>query len=482
MIYYSWKGNDETICGAKVLNVANMIVANCTTAILLMKILPKETYDTPIWEQYSEIQQSKKNKHTLQVSNQFYSDRKIVYDEANKHGLIYMESLNKGDSQGISPVHIEVSGIFVIRCHSAVGSGISITKLLMELTDSVFIEPSCYSNMIYLNRTLGTIEDCVFSGRNSTYQYFNQLKVFEQLIQEYKDICPNNAQYYSSTSYGVLYINEGEQSINSVILNQTKVGGVRVDKGTALLNEISFIEAEIQEGGYYDGSLLLVQCTGNSNVDINELIVNRKREDDQMPNTSLNTANIECQCLRYRRTIEVCDFRRQDDSKIIFGDYLRGDYDDDNYPEIELQGYQQYLRRYWTPPILLQITIADGVIEGYNKLWYYQYRDSQLQGRDIYGCGWCDDACRTFEFCLQEVSLGIGGNETTLIENKTIMISDDANGYDQVKTIELNQQDSRCQNLRIMKVLFGDSHAMTQQADIQIFKDGVITLEDNNKA
>ncbi|KAA6332630.1 MAG: hypothetical protein EZS28_053254, partial [Streblomastix strix] len=104
-----------------------------------------------------------------------------------------------------------------------------------------------------------------------------------------------------------------------------------------------------------------------------------------------------------------------------------------------------YLRRYWTPPIQLPIRIADAVIEGYNKLLYYQYGDSQLQGRDIYGCGWCDDACRTFEFGLQEVSLGIGGNETALIENKTIMISDDINGYD------------------------------------QIFKGGVTTLEDNNK-
>ncbi|KAA6363681.1 MAG: hypothetical protein EZS28_040792, partial [Streblomastix strix] len=82
-----------------------------------------------------------------------------VYDEASKHGLIYTERINKGDSQGISPVHIEVSGIFVIGCQNAVGYLISITKLLIELTDSVFIEPSCYSNMIYLNRTLGTIEE-----------------------------------------------------------------------------------------------------------------------------------------------------------------------------------------------------------------------------------------------------------------------------------------------------------------------------------
>ncbi|KAA6357288.1 MAG: hypothetical protein EZS28_047185, partial [Streblomastix strix] len=87
--------------------------------------------------------------------------------------------------------------------------------------------------------------------------------------------------------------------------------------------------------------------------------------------------------------------------------------------------------RYWTPTILLGIRIADAVIEGYNKLWYFKYRDSQLQGRDTYGCGWSDDPCRTFEFDLQEVILGIGGNEIELIENKTIMISDNTNGYDQ---------------------------------------------------
>ncbi|KAA6370290.1 MAG: hypothetical protein EZS28_034184 [Streblomastix strix] len=129
------------------------------------------------------------------------------------------------------------------------------------------------------------------------------------------------------------------------------------------------------------------------------------------------------------------------------------------------EAYQQYLRRYWTAPILLPITIADAVIEG----------------RDIYGCGQCDDACRTFEFCLQGVSLGIGGNETELIENKTIMISDDINGFDQVKSIELNQKERRYQNQKIMKVLYGNSHTLTQQADIQIFKGGVTTLEDNNK-
>ncbi|KAA6368212.1 MAG: hypothetical protein EZS28_036261 [Streblomastix strix] len=129
-----WKGNDEIVCRAKVLNITNSIIVNCTDAIPLMKNLAKETNDTPIWEQYSEIQESKMNNHITQIAQLI---------------IFRLE---------------DFSGIFVIGCHFAVGSGISITKLLMELTDSVFIEPSCYSKMKHLKRTLGTIEDYAFSG------------------------------------------------------------------------------------------------------------------------------------------------------------------------------------------------------------------------------------------------------------------------------------------------------------------------------
>ncbi|KAA6354989.1 MAG: hypothetical protein EZS28_049484, partial [Streblomastix strix] len=55
--------------------------------------------------------------------------------------------------------------------------------------------------------------------------------------------------------------------------------------------------------------------------------------------------------------------------------------------EFQFRFFRSNLKRYWTPPILLPITIPDAVIECYNKLGYYQYRDCSLQGRDIYGCG-----------------------------------------------------------------------------------------------
>ncbi|KAA6361037.1 MAG: hypothetical protein EZS28_043436, partial [Streblomastix strix] len=155
--------------------------------------------------------------------------------------------------------------------------------------------------------------------------------------------------------------------------------------------------------------------------------------------------------------VMIVEFRKIGNGKI--------DLQNENNQEIQFRFFRSHLKRYWTPPTLLPITIADAVIEGYNKLWYYQYRDCQLQGRDIYGCGWSDDKCRTFEFGLQEVSWRICGYETALIENKTIMTSNDTNGFDQVKTIELNQQERRYQNLRILK----------------IFKGVSTTLEDNNK-
>ncbi|KAA6380852.1 MAG: hypothetical protein EZS28_023621 [Streblomastix strix] len=180
------------------------------------------------------------------------------------------------------------------------------------------------------------------------------------------------------------------------------------------------------------------------------------------------------------------------------GYYLRGDYDD-NSPEFQLQGlnltltafnqlstisdiqqYQQYLRRYWTESILLQITIADAVIECYNKLWYYYYRDSKLQGRDIYGYGWRDDACRTFEIGLQEVSLGIGGNETALIENKTIMISDNTNGYDQkFKCGDTTLEDNFKEWIHIQNGMNESLQGITLTSDESIFIPAIYISDQN---
>ncbi|KAA6396621.1 MAG: hypothetical protein EZS28_007857, partial [Streblomastix strix] len=183
------------------------------------------------------------------------------------------------------------------------------------------------------------------------------------------------------------------------------------------------------------------------------------------------------------------------------GEYLKGNYTDINTNENELEGvnltlsvfdtqssidsiqfHQQYLRRYWTPPI--PPSIPDPVIEPGNKLWYVLYIHNgsykNKQGRDIYGCGWVDDPCRSIEFCLQEVTWRIGGNGTAFIENKTIMITGD--GYDLIDTIKLNETERRCKNLRIMKVLYGDElHAMTGQAEIMIKKDNNASKETNQQ-
>ncbi|KAA6370632.1 MAG: hypothetical protein EZS28_033841 [Streblomastix strix] len=379
-----WKGNDETVCGAKVMNITNMIIVNCTSTIPWMNILTKKTNDTPILEQYSEIQESMKNNRTLLVSDQLNSDGKTVYDEANKNGLIYVESLNKGDSQGISPVHIEVSGIFVIGCHYAVGSGISIMKLLMELTDSVFIEPSCYSNMIYLNRTLGTIDNYIFSSRNSTYYDFNLLNVFEQISEEGKDMCPNNAQYYSSTSYGNTKCNlstlvvEAENltinqtsSFNKYESQQGSGGGIYVlissndnltIKGDTILgNQCSFTECK---SNGKNGGGIYTEAGDNIVFNLNEILI--IQFENQIDSTTqsgygreiflvvmndYNLSNLEIDLSKayfldneavYGKSLYAVTENLNELCLLNFnldkGDYLRGDYDDDNSPEIELQG------------------------------------------------------------------------------------------------------------------------------------------------
>ncbi|KAA6329595.1 MAG: hypothetical protein EZS28_053589 [Streblomastix strix] len=48
------------------------------------------------------------------------------------------------------------------------------------------------------------------------------------------------------------------------------------------------------------------------------------------------------------------------------------------------------------------------------------------------------------------------------------MTSNDTNGYDQVKTIELNQQERRCQNLRILKIPYSTGPRGVVQIDFSV--------------
>jgi hypothetical protein len=42
------------------------------------------------------------------------------------------------------------------------------------------------------------------------------------------------------------------------MFDESKVGGIRIDNGTAKMNNISFKETGMKEGEYYDGSSLLI--------------------------------------------------------------------------------------------------------------------------------------------------------------------------------------------------------------------------------
>jgi hypothetical protein len=70
--------------------------------------------------------------HQLQY-NELYADGHAVHDDLSKHGLIFAELLNGVAGSDASAVSLVVEGIFVLNCHSAVGSALTVSGLTMEL-------------------------------------------------------------------------------------------------------------------------------------------------------------------------------------------------------------------------------------------------------------------------------------------------------------------------------------------------------------
>ncbi|KAA6359288.1 MAG: hypothetical protein EZS28_045185, partial [Streblomastix strix] len=165
MIYLGWSGKEPNLSEMKLLTITETLIVNCSSVIPDMKVLspPAEQFTTQMSNIQSEIQEIYKD-----VSHELYEDGAVIYDSVYKHGLIHIDNQNKlGDS--ISLAFIDVKGIFVSGCHSAVGSAFTIKGLTVEIIESVFIQPLCYGNMIYLNQTRSTLMNCYFKGYNGTF-------------------------------------------------------------------------------------------------------------------------------------------------------------------------------------------------------------------------------------------------------------------------------------------------------------------------
>ncbi|KAA6361922.1 MAG: hypothetical protein EZS28_042551, partial [Streblomastix strix] len=323
MIYVCWGGEDIFASGTTFVTIANSMLTNCSAAIPGM--IATSEHEEALMSKSSQTSLLYTQTNSNQKSNQLYDDGQPVFDDLYKHGLIFVESVNYDISGMISPVRVLIQNIFSAGCHSAVGSGVSIQKMRLDMSESIFIQPLCFGNIVYMNNTIATINQCYFKGRNGSYSDMSFLEVenkyemkglelikvetVEEEEEQQKDelvdgqiqdsdkdkqilniyMCPDNKNYYSSSSHGLVYAKDGTYKIHHLKFEGTQVGGVKVDNANATLINTSFVEDTVEKNKNFNGDQMLVQCTGSSNLEIYEAIINQKTEDNCAYWTNKNT-------------------------------------------------------------------------------------------------------------------------------------------------------------------------------------------------
>ncbi|KAA6402885.1 MAG: putative MAP kinase kinase family domain protein [Streblomastix strix] len=283
MIYIGWTGEDSNDSAIKTVMISDTIFTECSSVIPGMRVVAQSIYNP---QKYLLMLETNTNEQYAEQSK-LYSDENTTYDEVYKHGLIYLESLTEGDKSGISSSQYDIYGIFVAGCHSAVGSGLTATKVTLQITESTFITPMCYSNIIYLNQTRGKIQSCYFKGRNSTYHDPTLQNDFEEAVDDIWTFCPGQSSYYSTTTHGLIYLTKGSYEIENDQFEQSQVGAVKIDTADVVMNNVSFIESKLGDEALYDGGQNLVVCIGKSRLEVVDASINGYNEDNCSYRTNL---------------------------------------------------------------------------------------------------------------------------------------------------------------------------------------------------
>ncbi|KAA6364502.1 MAG: hypothetical protein EZS28_039971, partial [Streblomastix strix] len=210
----------------------------------------------------------------------------IIIDNLYKHGLINIEQLNKDLITSGVKDQIIIDGIFAGGCHSAVGSALTVIGLQMELTDSTFVQPLCFGNMIYLNQTKNYIQGCQFVGYNGSFvdsdqddeeddqdddeqqPSSEQPQTEEGQEQEVKDenLCPENRDYFSSSIHALVFIKNSESQIQETSFENTGIGAIKVEDSNIIIEDVQFTESNSSEDGsvQFEGNEMMVSCVGDS--------------------------------------------------------------------------------------------------------------------------------------------------------------------------------------------------------------------------
>ncbi|KAA6397951.1 MAG: hypothetical protein EZS28_006524, partial [Streblomastix strix] len=292
MLYLAWGVYEPDSQQINILTINETFFTNCSA---LIPEMDEKVVESQITQEQQPPPQTTNQFINIQQSNELYTNGSIIFDDIYKYGLIFINNLNQEINDSMNFAIIDITSIFMSNCHSAIGSALTVTRLTLNLQESQFVEPMCYGNMLYLNHTQTSINNCYFNGYNNALS-----DIITEDGQSISDaFCPNNPQYFSSIEYALIYIIDGSYISNNDIYKDTRIGAIRIDNAKVELKNVQFIDPW-EESSQLDGSLLMIACKGESNLNIIEPTVNQMTEENceeksQFSSSISNENEIECQ-------------------------------------------------------------------------------------------------------------------------------------------------------------------------------------------
>ncbi|KAA6392137.1 MAG: hypothetical protein EZS28_012339 [Streblomastix strix] len=304
MLYLAWGVYEPDDKQINILTITETFFTNCSA---LIPEMDEKVEESQITQGQQSSPQTTNQFINIQQSNELYTNGSIIFDNLYKYGLIFINNLNKEINDSINLAIIDITSLFMSNCHSAIGSALTVTRLTLNLQESQFVEPMCYGNMLYLNQTQTSITNCQFNGYNNTLP-----DLITEDVQSISDaFCPNNPQYFSSIEYALVYLSQGSYISNNDIYKNTRIGAIRIDSAVVELKNVQFIDPW-EESSQLDGSLLMIACKGESNLNIIDPTVNQMTEENcktKSQNSSSISNENENECQFGIVFDDICQFK-----------------------------------------------------------------------------------------------------------------------------------------------------------------------------
>ncbi|KAA6376186.1 MAG: hypothetical protein EZS28_028287, partial [Streblomastix strix] len=372
--------------------------------------------------------------------------------------------------QTATSIYISIKGTSSLLkdCSSATsGGGMYLTDYAKQLWIDNMIFENCtsvgsaggiFSVMIYPGDI--TLNNCQFKSCVSNNG--NAGGILSQM-QAGGEIVLNQCEFYKCVS------NDGNGAGLCIIIS---LSSSRIQLTDVYIHECSALSTDATDRFGYGGGMFI---GGNGNYDVSS-----KKLDLRGMKINGNTAS------KAGYSVYVVISTVEEWCKIgNAGEYVKGNYTDNQSDQIELYGIKSQLNSFFYSLSVDSITTQQKPLEYYwnipkGILWHLSNRnEAQIHGTDQPGCAEYNNPCRTIEFALEQISITKGGLAQSMISEKRIGINED--GYNLNIPFQFIPTECNTNIIKIMKQLYGTNQAMIGQSEIKILKNNEISKENGKQ-